>query len=51
MPLPKPRKNENQNAFMQRCMADPKVSEEFKNPKQRVAVCMSQWENKKESNK
>ena len=43
MPLPKPRKKEKQNHFIDRCMKDDIMIKEFPNNKQRVAVCYSQW--------
>lgn len=43
MPLPKPRKNENENNFVERCMGDPKMVQEYPDSKQRVAVCHTQW--------
>jgi len=50
MPLPIPKTNENQKDFMSRCIDI--ISDEFPNPKQRVAVCLSQWKKpaKKDSN-
>jgi hypothetical protein len=41
MPLPSRRKNEDKNKFMARCMGDPNIQKDFKDVKQRVAVCMS----------
>ena len=43
MPVPKPRKREEQDKFMSRCMGDSKMNEEFPDQKQRVAVCMQSW--------
>lgn len=48
MPLPKKRKNEKREKFMSRCLADPKAREEFKDIKQRIAVCSSLFEKKEE---
>ena len=39
MPIPKPKKNENRNDFIQRCMIDPVMIKEFKNTDQRLAIC------------
>ena len=41
MPIPKPRKGESQDKFMNRCMSA--MHGEFPEQKQRVAVCMSSW--------
>jgi len=45
MPLPTPGKNEKEADFMKRCM--PISSKEAKDPKQAVAICMSQFRRKK----
>lgn len=45
MPLPTPNKNEKESDFMKRCM--PVATKESKNPKQAVAICMSQFKRKK----
>lgn len=39
MPLPKPKQNEKQNEFMQRCVVDPITRKEYTDKKQRIAVC------------
>jgi hypothetical protein len=49
MPLPKPRKKEDQNEFMARCMSDEIMKKDFKDNKQRVAVCLTQFRNIKKS--
>jgi len=41
MPLPEKRKDESKENFISRCMSDNKVSKEFPDRQQRVAVCMS----------
>ena len=43
MPIPKPKKEEQKSKFVQRCMADQTMRKEFKDIKQRVAVCLSQF--------
>lgn len=43
MPLPTPNSGETHDHFMQRCMANPTMREEFPNPSQRAAVCENQW--------
>tara|TARA_R100000008_G_C3519679_1_gene133277 strand:- start:361 stop:513 length:153 start_codon:yes stop_codon:yes gene_type:complete len=47
MPLPSKQSAEKRSAFMRRCMSDKKVSAEFTDPKQRAAVCYSQYDKKK----
>jgi hypothetical protein len=44
MPLPNPRNKEKYSEFMDRCMLDLSKKEEFKNNKQRAAVCYKQFE-------
>ena len=46
MPLPKPGKKEDKSEYLERCMGDDTMREEFGNVKQRYAVCNSQWSNK-----
>ena len=46
MPVPKPKKEEEKSKFVQRCMADQIMRKEFKDIKQRVAVCLSQFKKK-----
>ena len=43
MPLPKPKRGEAKEAFLDRCMADGTMNEEFPDRKQRYAVCNSLW--------
>jgi len=45
MPLPKPKKNESHDDFMDRCMSDEVMKKEYEDEDQRYAVCQSQWEN------
>jgi hypothetical protein len=46
MPIPKPKKEETKNKFLPRCMGDDTMVKEFKDVKQRYAVCLSNWTNK-----
>lgn len=46
MPLPKPTKEEDKNAFVSRCMSDETMKKDFTDNKQRVAVCLSQFSRK-----
>ena len=58
MPLPKPNRYEEDDAFIKRCMADDVMVEDFEDEKQRLAVCQTQleenrqniWENKNNNN-
>lgn len=47
MPLPTP-KDEEKQEFIERCMSDEKMKEEFPENKQRYAVCMKQFEKNEE---
>jgi hypothetical protein len=47
MPLPKPHKKEKQRDFIDRCMGDSVMNQDYPDNKQRAAVCYSQWRNKK----
>lgn len=47
MPLPTPRKGQDQNAFMQKCMGNETIKKDFPDQKQRIAVCLSQFKRKK----
>ena len=42
MPIPKPESNEDHNKFVSRCMSNETMKKEYSDPKQRVAVCLSQ---------
>jgi len=46
MPLPTPSDNESESDFIARCMGSD-AAKEFKDEKQRVAVCYSQWRSDK----
>lgn len=43
MPIPKPGKKEEQKEFMPRCLGDEVMRKEFKDFKQRVAVCLNTY--------
>jgi hypothetical protein len=49
MPLPKPNSGERQSHFINRCMANPTMNSEYPDPKQRRAVCQSQWDRSKKT--
>lgn len=42
MPIPMPRKRENKEKFMDRCLSA--LKDEFKDIAQRYAVCIQRWE-------
>ena len=44
MPLPKPKKNEKEDDFIERCMSE--LKDEFEDNDQRLAVCYDIWKNK-----
>lgn len=46
MPMPKPKKNENKDDWMDRCMGDDVMVSEFEDEKQRAAVCNQIWRDK-----
>lgn len=46
MPLPKPKKDEEKEEFMERCMSSEVMKKEFKDKDQRYAVCERRWEKK-----
>lgn len=41
MPLPQKNKDEDKQKFISRCMSDPKMSKEYNNSNQRMAICLS----------
>ncbi len=43
MPLPTPSKKEKEQEFVSRCMADDMMHKDYKDQKQRAAVCYSQY--------
>lgn len=44
--MPKPRKNEEQDSFVTRCMVDKDSLADFPDDGQRLAFCMSSWDNR-----
>lgn len=46
MPLPKPRQEEDEEKFMQRCMIDNIMVSEYPSVYQRRAICAKQWASK-----
>lgn len=49
MPLPTPNKNEEKDVFIARCIETQIMKKDFPNLTQRIAVCVSQWDNKDKS--
>jgi len=43
MPIPTKRKKDDKQAFIKRCMSSEAMKREYKDKKQRIAVCLSQW--------
>jgi len=43
VPLPEPTEAEDRNAFLNRCMRDDAMRDEYPDTDQRFAVCQSQW--------
>jgi hypothetical protein len=48
MPIPTPQKNQEEESFMQDCMGDPTMNKDFKDQKQRAAVCYRQFRTRKD---
>jgi hypothetical protein len=46
MPIPSRIKAKTKTAFMNRCMGDSTMQQDFPDNKQRVAVCLQQWRDK-----
>lgn len=49
MPLPKPKAGESEQEFMDRCMGDATMENEYPDNDQRLAVCASQWGKKSQA--
>jgi hypothetical protein len=50
MPLPTPKKNQEESDFIASCMGSETMNKEYPNQKQRAAVCYSQYSRKKKKN-
>ena len=48
MPIPKPRTNESRQDFLNRCMGDDTMVDEY-NSNQRLAVCTNEYDSKEDS--
>ena len=51
MPLPTPNDKEKKSDFIARCMGNPTINKDFKDQKQKAAVCYSQYEKAKKKAK
>lgn len=49
MPIPKPHKDENEDDFMDRCMSDDVMVEEYPKNKQRYTICQKAWDDEHKS--
>jgi hypothetical protein len=48
MPIPTPKKNQEEDQFMQDCMGDPTMNKDYKDQKQRAAICYRQFRTRKQ---
>ena len=48
MPMPEPSNQETKDQFIIRCMGDDVMRRDFPEADQRYAVCVSQWQDKKQ---
>ena len=48
MPIPTPQKDQDQDQFMQDCMGDPVMNKDYKDQKQRAAICYRQFRTRKD---
>jgi len=46
MPLPRPKKSESKDDFIERCMGNETMNKEYPDSDQRYAVCLTQWDKK-----
>ena len=46
MPIPKKKEQESKKDFMNRCVSDDTMKKEFKDIKQRIAVCLTNYKEK-----
>src|SRR5690606_14958488 len=49
MPIPTPEQNETKDEFIERCMGDETMKEEYPDGGQRYAVCLAQWDERSAS--
>ena len=43
MPIPKPKRTEDKASFIDRCVSDELMKDEYPNQSQRLAVCYIAW--------
>ena len=48
MPIPTPGQDETKDEFIERCMGDETMKEEYPDGDQRLGVCMAQWDGRQE---
>lgn len=48
MPIPKPKKDEKKQDFIDRCMSDETMLKEYPDEKQRAAICYQSWDEKED---
>lgn len=46
MPIPTPHKGQSQKEFISKCMGDSVMNKEYKDQKQRAAICYQKWRDK-----
>ena len=46
-PIPIPKSDESKKEFMNRCLSNPTMNDEYPDNGQRYAVCQRQWTDKK----
>jgi len=46
MPIPSPEQDEKMTEFLNRCMSDETMVAEYKNERQRMAICAKEWSKK-----
>jgi len=49
MPVPQPRKNQNEDKYIGDCMSNSQMGKDFPNQKQRYAVCKSTFDRAKKA--
>lgn len=49
MPVPKPTEKETESEFMERCMGDETMQQDYRSQAQRVAICLTQWKRREKN--
>jgi len=49
MPIPQPKKNQNEDKYVEDCMSNSQMGKDFPNEKQRYAVCKSTFNRAKKA--